>query len=331
MAARISTPVLGVQGNPYSEKGHWQVSFGWRYQRSARHFVGTEEQVERQKEGSEVINRIHLADLSLRYNVSERTDVAVSVPYLMATRSNAIRNATRQVIGRYTTQARGIGDISIMGHTWLLDPKTRPTHNVSFGLGVKLPTGADNVVDTMQRFSNGTLVNTVQTVDQSIQPGDGGFGVIVDMQAFQHVLDRKAAFYLSGTYLINPEGTNGVLTYRGRASEAVMSIADQYLARAGVSVAVPGVRGFAASIGMRWEGVPSHDLIGSSDGFRRPGYAVSVEPSLSYTRGASTFSLAAPFAVRRNRVVSFSDELDDTQGDAAFADWLLLLGYSHRF
>ena len=329
--------MLGVQGESFSEKGHWQVSFGGRYQKSFRPFVGTEEQTGREDDASQVINRIYLWDLSAKYNLTDRTDLSVSVPYLSATRSMAIRNAQRVVIARYLNQSHGIGDIAIGSHTWLLDPKKGSAWNVSLGASLKLPTGQDNVVDTRQALSNGQIVNAaVQTVDQSIQPGDGGFGVILDMQAFQLFANRKAAAYLGATYLINPEGTNGVQTYRGRASEAEMSIADQYLLRAGVSAQIPGVKGLAGMLGIRWEGVPARDFIGSSEGFRRPGYAVSIEPGLTYTHKSTSVYLAVPFAIRRDRVQSVPDQEDSTptsqvNGDAAFADWLVLAGISQKF
>ena len=110
-----------------------------------------------------------------------------------------------------------------------------------------------------------------------------------------------------------------------------MSIADQYSLRAGASVAVPGFRSLSFSAGVRWEGVPVRDLMGPSEGFRRPGYSVGIEPSLSYVRGKSTISLGVPFAVYRNRLISVPDEANGTHGDAAFADYLILVGFSRRF
>jgi hypothetical protein len=46
-----------------------------------------------------------------------------------------------------------------------------------------------------------------------------------------------------------------------------MSVSDQYLYRGRISQAAPKVRGLAMSLGIRGEGVPVRDLIGSSDGF----------------------------------------------------------------
>jgi hypothetical protein len=165
--------------------------------------------------------------------------------------------------------------------------------------------------------------------DQSIQPGDGGTGIVLDTQAFKGV--GKATLFFSGTYLFNPRNTNGVLTGRSRPSEAVMSVADQYLARGGVLLPFPKYPRLGVSFAGRIEGVPAKDLIGKSEGFRRPGYAVSVEPGLIYFGGKNIWSVNVPIAVRRNRVRSVSDKMDGTHGDAAFADYFITVGYSRRF
>jgi len=313
------------------EQPKWQVSLSWRYQRSDRHFVGTDEQEERKEEGSQVINDINLLDIGIRYNVSDRTSVSVGIPYLMATRSMAIRDANRVIVGRNKVAAHGIGDITVVGRRLLFDPTKHYRSNVSLGFGLKLPTGQDNVVDTRVRIADGEYVRSIETVDQSIQPGDGGFGVVVDVSAFQQLGGSRAALYESGTYLFNPQDTNGVQTYRGRESESEMSVADQYLLRAGVQAAPESWNGFGVGLGLRLEVVPVHDVFGGSDGFRRPGYGFSAEPSLTWSRGPHSLSLAIAWALERNRQRSVPDIRDGRAGDAAFADWVAFFGYWRRF
>lgn len=329
MAARLDAPVLGAQGT-YTGPDRWQVSTSWRYQRSHRHFVGSDEQEQRAEEGSEVVNTIHLAEIGIRYNPSDIWSVSVGIPYLMAERSSPIRDANRVVVDRSISQSRALGDITLTARRLLWQPATHPRSNVSLGLGVKLPTGKDNVLDSRVRIVNGQRVTTIETNDQSIQPGDGGFGLIVDVAAFERIA-QSGAVYFSGTYLLNPQNKNGVQTFRG-AGEEIMSVADQYLYRVGGTYAASSWKGFGVGLGARMEGVPVEDLIGRSDGFRRPGYAVSVEPSLSYVRGPNTFSVAVPVAAYRNRERSVPDRLvPGRHGDAAFADWLLQVGYWRRF
>lgn len=78
-------------------------------------------------------------------------------------------------------------------------------------------------------------------------------------------------------------------------------------------------------------------MIGKSEGFRRPGYIVSIEPSLSYNKKALNFNLNLPIALYRNRTQSYSDKQKTQQtgvytiGDAAFADYLTNIVVSYHF
>lgn len=317
----------------YEGPDRWQVSVSWRYQRSDRHFRGSHEETNRAAEHSEVINRLNLAEIGIRYNLSNRTSVSVGVPYLMAERSSPIRDADRVVVDRSVTHATGLSDVTVTGRRLLWDPAASERRgNASFGLGVKLPTGSPSVHDTRTRLIDGEMVRSVQTVDQSIQPGDGGLGFIVDLSGYYQIGEaRTTALYAAGTYLINPEGTSGVPTFRGRENEQLMSIADQYLVRAGITTAPASWNGWGVSLGGRMEAVPAHDLFGTSRYFRRPGYAISAEPAVSWSRGPHTVSLAVPVAIQRNRVRSVPDIEVGGHGDAAFADWVMLLGYWRRF
>lgn len=332
MASRIDAPVLGAFDELTGGEQTWQVSFSWRYQKSDRHFRGTHEETNRTAEHSEVINTVHLAEIGIRYDFDPQTSVSVGIPYLMAERSHPIRDENRDVVGRSVLNSQGLGDITIVGRRLLWDPSQPRRGNLSLGLGVKLPTGDPNVVDTRERLEDGERVLSVETVDQSVQPGDGGFGAIVDLSGFLKLRARgDLAAYVSGAYLINPEGTNGVHTFRNNEGEEIMSIADQYVFRTGVVASPASWNGFSVGLGGRIEGVPVHDLFGSSEGFRRPGYAVSVEPTIGWTRGRHSVSLAVPIAVQRNRQRSVPDIRNDRHGDAAFADYLVLLGYWRSF
>jgi len=160
--------------------------------------------------------------------------------------------------------------------------------------------------------------------------GDGGTGFSLDVQGYKRVAWRNE-LYFAGVYLFNPRDTNGVSTFRRANGETVMSVTDQYLFRGGIGRAFPKIRGLAGSIGGRIEGVPVRDALGGANGFRRPGYAISVDPGLMYARSTYTISVTTPVAVERNRKRSVADYLNGTHGDAAFADYALMLSVSHRF
>ena len=310
----------GGEGKPsdtYLGQGSWQVSVGYRHQLSHRHFVGAVEQKQRDAENSEVVNNINLFDFGVTYAFNQRYNVTLSVPVFFASRYGQ-RTPTQ------VTHAAGIGDMSIVGHMWLVRPPAENKQNVSFGLGIKIPTGKPGAIDTVNT-PTGPLT---RAVDQSIQPGDGGVGLITDVQAFKVV--GRTTLFGTAVYLFNPRNTNGVQTGRGRPSESIMSVADQYLVRLGAVLPFPKVRGLSFSISARGEGVPARDILGDSDGFRRPGYAIAVEPGFIFSRGKDVWSFSLPVAVRRNRIRSVPDIIDNRHGDAAFADYVLLFGYSRR-
>ncbi|HEX8634204.1 MAG TPA: hypothetical protein VF703_08650 [Pyrinomonadaceae bacterium] len=311
--------------------GRWQLSVGFRKQRSHRHFVGTVEQHEREEQGTEIVNDVYLMDVGLTYNLTARSSLSVSIPFQHATRVSPARfNAAGiQTSPKVVSHGIGAGDMSVGGRIWVLDParENRPRQNIAFGVSLKIPTGNEGVRDIVD---SATGLREV-VVDQSIQLGDGGWGLSLSTDMYKRLGPVTA--YGSGIYLFNPRNTNGVRTGRGRASEAIMSVSDQYLARAGVIVPIPKVRGLTGSFGGRIEGVPVRDAFGKSDAFRRPGYALSVEPGVNYLmrNGRDVWSLTVPVAVQRNRRRSITDMMDNRHGDAAFADYVIIAGYSRRF
>jgi hypothetical protein len=317
------------RGDSYLSARRWQLSVGYRKQRSHRHFVGRVEQHEREEAETQIVNDVHLFDVAATYALTPRYNISVSVPFMFAERTrpgNLDRANNNGVPGPdQVSHSSGIGDVSVAARMWVIRPPSETRQNLSIGVGVKIPTGEPGVQDTIQTLRGPSTV----VVDQSIQLGDGGWGFTVDAQGFKAV--KQATLYASGVYLFNPRNMNGVRTGRARASEAVMSVADQYLARAGVVFPFPGVRHVSMSLGTRVEGVPAKDIIGKSEGFRRPGYAVSFEPGVNYFRKKETWTLAVPIPFIRNRVRSFSDMQDNRHGDAAFADYVVLVGYSRRF
>ena len=116
-----------------------------------------------------------------------------------------------------------------------------------------------------------------------------------------------------------------------RNKESNLCLADQYLYRGGLSHKVPKIKGLFASIGGRMEGVPVRNAFGNSDGFRRPGYAIDVDPGFMVSWGKNIWSCNVPWAVERNRKRSVADIEFGGHGDAAFADYGLLISYSRHF
>ncbi|HEU4634771.1 MAG TPA: hypothetical protein VFS41_01230, partial [Edaphobacter sp.] len=123
-----------------------------------------------------------------------------------------------------------------------------------------------------------------------------------------------------------------VQTFRSQPGQGVMSVTDQYLYRMGISQGVPKLRGVALSLGARGEGVPVRDLIGDSNGFRRPGSVISIDPGLMVNVRRTTLSVNGPWALRRDRPPSVPEIKYGTRnGDAFFADYTVIFGMTHHF
>lgn len=322
--------MFGVANRLVPEKGEWQVNLSYRGLKSDTHYSGSERQHQREEEQTYVINTQQALDLAISYTVNDRLSLSLGIPFVRA--SWAVPTPIRPVPGpRARQEGNGLGDISLGGRYWVFAPESR--HNLSLGLGVKAPTGE---YDATQEYPNIDGTNSaVKAVDQSVQPGDGGWGILLDVQAFRQL--SKGTLFATGTYLVNPRDTNGtpsILVGLGVGSPAfaeegvlVNSVPDQYLVRMGAVMPL-GRTGMAGSLAWRVEGLPRYDLIGDSHGWRRPGYEMFVEPGLSWSKGGTTWSLNVPIGFYRNRL---PNPYSGREGDATFPDFIVLTGLSYRF
>jgi hypothetical protein len=340
-AGQICSAAAVHPGETLPPASGFQASVNYRWFKSDRHFVGDEEQTQRQAEGSEVINRSHFIDVGVAYAIDPRWSVSVTFPFTAHDRSQVVRSndTARTILGRFSTQAGGLGDIRFGVNGWILNPSTPRKGNVLLGLTVAAPTGEDDARDTFQVYNAATktVVPRDQTVDQSIQPGTGGWGITLELYSF-YSLARRWNLYVNGAYTFTPEEMNGVPTYRtNNPYESIMSITDAYFGRAGVEFALWPKHGLVLSLGGRIEGVPVWDAIGGSDGFRRPGFSIGIEPGLAAMLGRWSLGLYAPVALYRNRERSVPDmqwsEASGVSrhGDAAFADFAILFSVAHQF
>jgi hypothetical protein len=318
----------------------WQVSVGYRWFQSGRHFTGDHEDVHRQEEGSQVENDSNFIDLNITYAFTPRFSLTATIPFVSHTRSQVVRmnDPARTILERFETHSSGLADVRLEGNAWVLDPTEHRRWNVLLGLGFDAPTGEDDARDTFEVYdpTTGKIIGVRRTVDQSIQPGDGGWGITLDIFSYYTIIPRLNA-YVNGAYTITPEEKNGVPTFRSSPFEAEMSIADTYLGRAGLEYTLWPKYGLSISLGGRVEGVPVEDAIGGSEGFRRPGYAVSIEPGVSAMYKGWTAAVYTPVAVYRNREQSIPDQQrsaatgTNVHGDAAFADYSVLFSLAKSF
>lgn len=305
-----------TDGSGYLEKGQWQVTAAVRHFYSHRHFAGDDEQTIRSDLGTEVYNDSWFYDTTLTYAWSKRVSLNLTVPFVNHDRSSLYEHLGNSSGQRFSTQASGLADVQIGAAVWLIDPEKARDWNILIGTSLKLPTGDAEAQDIFMRSTGPQL----RYVDSSIQPGDGGNGFTVQLGAFYN-LGRwvpNLSLYGNGFYLFNPEERN---------EKTGFSIPDGYMVRGGVEYRFDQIHGLSASLGVRNEGVIAHDAFGGSRGFRRPGFAVAVEPGITFSRGRYSATLTVPIAIHRNRVTTFGSI---KAGDAAFADYTLNLSVSMK-
>ncbi len=312
----------------------WMFSANTRYFKSFRHFVGTEEQKQREELGTEVINHTFNLDMGITKILNKRWSLSLYVPIINNLRSSLYEHGGK---ARYTTSSFGLGDIRVAGYAWLIDPAKQGKFNMQAGLGIKFATGDYRYTD---RFYNASGTTLTGPVDQSIQLGDGGTGITTELNMYYRFSEKWNA-YSNFYYLLNPRNENGVSTQRGGTPSAatisytsdVMSVPDQYLIRGGVNYQANQI---TLSGGLRYECIPVNDLIGGSTGFRRPGRILTAEPGITYAIKRVNLYAYVPVSLVRNRTQSVPDKKRTeitgvyAQGDAAFADFAVNIGFTIR-
>jgi hypothetical protein len=331
---RNTAPVFGANRHPYQDPGEWQISLASRNLVSNDHYNGTVEQVQRQTLQNYVTNRQNLLDVAVSRAVTRRLALTFAMPFVNSSWASRDPSfplpAERHEIAQ---NGRGIGDVSLLGRYWLFDTETHDTWNIAAGGGVKFPTGNAQAQD---RFPGRTDPSNIpRYVDQSVQPGDGGWGLMMEAHGFKAM--NRLFLFGSASYLANPRDMNdtpsiltvlGVSTAPGtpNAGLGVNSVPDQYMTRLGASVGI--WKGIGGSMAWRMEGLRRYDLFGASHGWRRPGTEMFLEPGVSYSNGGHTFTFNVPFGYYYNRR---PNPYTGNTGDATFPRQVFLSSYSWRF
>lgn len=302
----------------------WQLAVDYRYIHADQFFFGTQQTTPpAQFFGQPLIINIHTANVNVTYAATDRVGVRLTVPVSYGAASRFYPDTSRHV-----ARAVGIGDISLVGTAWLMTPRTHAKGNVAIGAGVKFPTGNNKYTDNFF-LAGGSSVQW--PVDQSIELGDGGWGIILQGQAFRHVAPRTVA-YFTGSYLLSPRNQTEVVREPVGANSTVRySVPDVYSGRLGVSYGLLLERGVSVSLGGRIDGIPYHDLIGNNDGFRRPGYVVFVDPGVAIERGPDALTFSTPVRVAQRLATRQMVRPGGLLGSGDLAKVLFFVGYARRF
>ena len=292
------------------------VDIGYRVFNSNKYFQGSTEIAR----PTAVENHQNIFDVGVEYRLSPRWSLIGDVPVF-----NGSRDQIYPPTGIF--RVSGVGDITAGVQEWIFRPPTENGGNISWNAQLKIPSGKDNV--TGAATLKGQTVQA--TADPSLQPGDGTWGFSVGTQAYK-MLWHSASLYAQGNYLFSPADTNGVNSFRSQPGQGIDSATDQYLYRGGISQRVPKIRRLAFTAGVRGEGVPGRDLLGKSDGFRRPGYIFSFDPGLMFNYKRDTLTVNGPWAIYRDRPPSVPEiQYNITNGDAFFGDYTVIANWSHHF
>ena len=252
----------------------------WQIAATNRFFVANQLYSGADKVSGNFENRTYTFDVSITRLLNKGWSLNLDIP---------ISSNSRMAPGEHggpgdnTTRSFGLNDISLVALKWILAPHPNQKFNFQLGLGIKFPTGNYNYQDY---FSRNDTLKVLAPVNPSIQLGDGGTGIMTELNAF-YVFSKVWSAYASAFYMFNPRDQNGVSNLQGRtatnaqvlATATVNSVSDTYSARAGISAVLSR---WILSAGLRFEGAPVDDVLGQSHGLRRAGYNFTIEPGLMY-------------------------------------------------
>lgn len=319
---RFTTPVsLGGQGEAYQRKNEWRLTLGYRRLASNEWFIGTEDASSRGPGGQSPVFRINTLIADIAFAPTERLQFHLGVPFSGGSFSVIWPDKLK-----HSQSVKGIGDISVLGEAWLLSPKTHQGGNVSFGLGIKAPTGRNDAASYIYTAT----AAVPYPADQTVQPGDGGWGILLQSQAFRQVTERVYG-YAFGSYTVNPKA-RGDVQFRPSTPGVYWSVPDTYSARAGAAFSILPDQGLTMSLGGRMDGIPLRDLIGGGDDstIKRTSRVIFVDPGLSLTRGKDNFTVSVPWRVRVNRFQSLYERRTNGLNAGGFAKYLIFASYARR-
>jgi hypothetical protein len=287
----------------------WQVNVTSQYYKSFRNFWGTKEVTPAKQ--NQLVNHVFYVNADVTRLFNNGWSISLSLPYTYGTRTSSTEHGGLNT-PRYTTKAAGIGDIRLIGRKWVLKPSMNQRGNIQLGLGIKFATGDYKYQDYFHKTDSTSVLSYV---NPSIQLGDGGTGFTTELNTYYYLNSRRTlSAYGNFYYLISPREQNGVLFTAGGAPPPNPSpttihyentVPDSYSLRAGLNY---DLKAWGFSLGVRDEGVPVHDLIGGSDGLRRPGRNISIEPGLIHNWKKVSVYLYVPVFVSHKIDISVPDK-----------------------
>lgn len=313
----------------------WQLNVTNRYFKSSRDY--REKIDQKTPEQNKNMNETYTMDVSVNKILKHGWSINLGLPINANARTTSFEHGGMNT-ARRTTRSFGAGDLRFTVYKWILPPAQKQKWNLQAGLGIKFATGDYKYEDYFYRNDTTRILSAV---NPGIQLGDGGTGIITELNAYYN-LNRQISFYGNFYYLVTPREQNGVSYSFGKpitalqiqTSAAVNSVPDVFSVRAGIIV---NSGHFSFSAGVRDEGTPVYDLVGGSEGLRRAGHNLSVEPGIIYDIKRVTLFAYVPVIFDRRIKQNVPDKKTSaitgvkTVGAGGMPDYILLAGVSCRF
>ena len=261
---------------------NWQININNRYFKAYRDYKGKVDQ--KTPPQNQSIIKSYSMDIGVTRLLPKGWSLDLSFPISSNSRSTVFEHGGANT-PRHTTRTFGIGDLQFKADKWLLKPSEKQRGNIQLGLGIKFPTGD---FKKQGYFYRNDTTRILSLLNPSIQLGDGGTGIITELNTFYFLGSKKnISLYGNFYYLINPTDINGTQYTTGKPITPLnnllggndVSVPDVWSIRAGM---IYSLKKWAFSAGLRDEGAPVRDLFGESNGIRRAGYTLSAEPGILY-------------------------------------------------
>ena len=315
----------------------WQITVSSRYYSSYKNYFGDENLTPAKQ--NQTVNSVFTAEVTVARLLKNGWSLDLTIPYTDGARTSNGEHGGLNT-PRYATRATGIGDIRFMARKWLMAPSISERGNIQLGFGLKFATGDYKYQDYFHKTDTTAVLSYV---NPSIQLGDGGTGIMTELNAY-YFLNSKRTLSIYGNvfYMLSPRDQNGVLFTTGappppNPSPSTLhyenSVPDVWALRGGMEY---NLKNWGFSFGVRDEGVPVHDLLGESNGLRRPGYNLALEPGIIYNQSKFSIFFYLPVFIKHDIKLSVTDEKKgEVTGVPVIApggsgDYLIFIGAQFR-
>jgi len=311
---------LGVQNEPFLPINQWQAQVSYQYANANDFYLGDQRSDAAAPSGFPPHRTVNLINLDVIYGLSNRLSMDLTIPFGVGSGQVMQGPAASRTLHQF--EASGLGDMSLQAEYWLSDPAIPSRVSGSVGFGIKAPTGSDHVEGTV-----GTATGDVRApIDEAFQLGTGGWQLLLRAQGTAAIKGPLFG-YASGYYGVSLTEHTDVLN-----AGALRGDPDTYSGRLGAAYLLPFLQNLVVSLGGRINGVTVKDLVGGGDLYwRRPGYAIYVEPGLTWTLGRNTASVSVPLRAYAKKLDSPLDVSLNRHIGASFASYLFLASFGRRF